>query len=140
MRRSAGAVIAALTVSLSTASATASARPHIATLRATLTGVGPPGTGYEVIVTGGLRVCAQNGRLTVRVREQSTGFDDPPTVTAQNFRKFFLRQRQRCQRHVVRWKLGDRFFGIGVYRLRFQVQDADGELSRSVFRKFETHH
>lgn len=133
-------VLIAIAVHSIAAAADAGARPRIERLRATLTGVGPPGTGYEVIVTGSMRVCAQTGRLVVRVREQNTGFDNPPTVTAENFRKFFLRQRARCQRHVVRWELGDRFFGIGVYRLRFQAVDRDGEFSRSVFRRFETTH
>jgi hypothetical protein len=91
-----------------------------------------------VAVAGHVRVCAQKGRLVVRVREQLTGFDDPPTLVAQNFRKLSTRQSARCQTHVVRWKLGDRFFGVGVYRLRFQAVDRDGVASTSVFRRFQT--
>jgi hypothetical protein len=33
--------------------------------------------------------------------------------------------------------LGDRFFGVGVYRLRFQAVDRDGVASTSVFRRFQ---
>jgi hypothetical protein len=118
--------------------ASALARPSIASLRVTQTAVGEAGPGYSVVVAGHVRVCAQKGRLVVRVREQLTGFDDPPTLVAQNFRKLSTRQSARCQTHVVRWKLGDRFFGVGVYRLRFQAVDRDGVASTSVFRRFQT--
>jgi hypothetical protein len=114
------------------------ARPAITSARAAITGVGSPGPSYTVRVGAELRVCAQRGRLVIRVREQNTGFDDPPTVVAEKFRKVFLRQRTRCETHVIEWKLGDSFFGIGVYRLRFQAVDRDSVFSRSVFRKFET--
>jgi hypothetical protein len=117
----------------------AQARPRIAALHAGLTGVGETGASYEVIVSTRLRACAQRGRLVVRVREQNTGFDDPPTLVAERYRKFFLRQTARCQTHAIRWKLGDAFFGIGVYRLRYQLVDRDGAFSRSAFRHFETY-
>jgi hypothetical protein len=90
------------------------------------------------MVAARVRVCAQSGPLVLRVREQSTRFDDPPTVVAENFRKLSAHRGARCQAHVMRWKLGDRFFGVGVYRLRFRALDRDGVASTSVFRKFET--
>jgi len=103
-----------------------------------LVGVGAYGADYSVRVSARLRICAQKGRLVIRVREQNTGFDDPPTVVAENFRKFFKRQRRACQTYSMDWKLGDSFFGIGVYRLRFQAVDRNGEISKSEFRQFET--
>jgi hypothetical protein len=118
--------------------ASALARPSIAGLRVTQTAVGAAGPNYSVMVAGHVRVCAQKGRLIVRVREQLTGFDDPPTLVSENFRRVSARQTGRCQTHVVRWKLGDRFFGVGVYRLRFQAVDRDGVASRAVFRRFQT--
>ena len=118
--------------------ASALARPSIASLRVTQTAVGAAGPNYSVMVAGHVRVCAQKGRLVVRVREQLTGFDDPPTLVSENFRHVSARQTARCQTHVVRWKLGDRFFGVGVYRLRFQAVDRNGVASRAVFRRFQT--
>ncbi|WP_205695741.1 hypothetical protein [Conexibacter sp. SYSU D00693] len=140
MRGSRAAVVAAVAgvlVALAPA-ASAQARPRIAGLQVTQTGLGPPGPDYEVEVAARVRVCAQRGRVTVRVREQDTTFETPPTVNATQFRRFTRTQRSRCQTHEVSWILGDRFFGVGVYRLRFQVADRQGALSPSVFRKFET--
>lgn len=113
----------------------ADARPAITTLHWTQTGT-TPGAGYEVIESATMRVCARRGRLVLRVREQETGYDG--TVSAQHFRKSFRRQTARCQTHTLRWTLGDAFFGVGVYRLRFTVTDSAGVTSRPVFRKSAT--
>ena len=86
-------LIAAAALCLGLTASEASARPRIASANVSLVGVGEYGPDYSVRVNARLRICAQKGRLVIRVREQNTGFDDPPTVVAENFRKFFKRQR-----------------------------------------------
>jgi hypothetical protein len=107
-------------------------QPRIASLRWREQGVGPPGPGYRVRESITLRACAVRGRLAIRVREQKQGFDG--TVVAEHFRKFRVRQKRRCQRHEVAWRLGDRFFGIGKYVVRTSIVDAFGRESAPVFR------
>jgi hypothetical protein len=107
-------------------------RPRITFLRLVEKGYNP-GPDYYVTETVTLRACAARGHLSLRVRERKEGGDG--SIIAEHFRAFGLRQGQRCQTHTARWKLGDSFFGIGYYRLRFTVIDRFGRRSPAVFRQ-----
>jgi hypothetical protein len=95
-----------------------------------LEGIGPPGPTYYVLVSAHFRACTAKGRLAVRIRERKEigGY-----VKAEHFRRFSVAQRRRCTRHAVTWRLGDRFFGIGYYKLRLKVKDRFGRESEPRF-------
>jgi hypothetical protein len=110
--------------------------PGIADLHWHQEGVGPPGAGYWVRETITLRACATQGTLRILVTEQKRAGNG--CVEAEGFHTFRVGQNEPCQLHSVSWRLSERLFGIGEYRLRTAVADWHGRESRPEYRSATT--
>jgi hypothetical protein len=119
--------------------ALAAGGPSVKSLHLHLEGHGPPGPNYFVTVEPKIRVCAKQGPVRLVVREQNTGFDDPPTIVATNSRTFVRNQHKPCQVYTPSWRLQLKFFGIGIYKVRVRAIDKDGEGSRTVTDTIRTY-
>jgi len=115
------------------------AGPHIEGFKMHLKGHGPPGPRYWVEVETKVRVCGKQGPMRLSILEQKSGFDRPPTVTAENRRSFVRKQRKPCRRYTPSWELGyPDFYGIGIYKVRIRAIDKNGEESRAAVEKIRT--
>jgi len=122
-------LVAAMLLGLAVvAGASAAGGPTIKKLNVQFEG-SDPGPGYTVTVHARVRVCAKQGPLTLEVRERQTGFDKPPTVTAEHFRTLHRSQDKPCRLYTPSWKLRDEFFGAGIYKVRVHAVDREGERS-----------
>lgn len=122
---------------LAAAAVAAAGGPSIEDLDIELVG-SDPGPNYTVQVNAEVRVCAKQGPLTLEVRERQTGFDRPPTVTAEHFRTFGRTQNKPCRLYTPSWKLRDEFFGAGIYKVRVHAVDRTGERSRGATESIES--
>ena len=86
-----------------------------------------------------VRVCGKRGPMRLAIVEQKTGFDHPPTVTAENRRSFGRKQIKPCRTYKPSWRLGfPEFYGIGVYKVRVRAIDKNGDQSRGAVEKERT--
>ncbi len=110
-------------------------RPAVRRFGISTTLRGEPGPDVEVVVAARFTACASPGRLSLAVREQLLLGDD---VFGEHFRRLTVRQRSRCQRHTVRWRLRDEFVGVGKYSVRLALTDRFFVESRAAFASILT--
>jgi hypothetical protein len=111
------------------------ANPRIKKMRMTFS-VHRAGDGdYFLRVRAALRVCAVRGRSSAVLSETKRLGS---LTVGSGIHSFKFRQRKACQWHSFRWRLGDRLAGVGTYRLRATVSDADGQVSKTVSRRSVT--
>lgn len=116
-------------------------RPRIVSSHFSLVGHTPSGAGYYVTVNARYRVCDDSrGRLLTRVRETKTNGGSFLFASAQwSYRPFAPAAfSQNCKTYRKQWRLRDRFFGVGSYRVRLHVRDGGGKWSNTVSRAWFT--
>jgi hypothetical protein len=111
--------------------AAAHADPKITNMQMRLTGHNP-GPGYYVRVRIRLRVCAVRGPARVVLGETLRIGGD---VFSTHRRGRHFDQTAACQRRTFKWRLAEKFFGVGTYRVAATVTDKDAQVSNTVSRR-----
>lgn len=126
----------ALTLAHVSVGATEISRPRIASKSFELQG-SRPGPNYTVTVVAKLTVCDESaGPLTALVKERKFVGDDE--LGARSFTRTIWAAKGGCNRHVLRWRLGDEFFGVGWYTVNIRIRDNAGAVSKPAGRAWFT--
>jgi hypothetical protein len=115
-------------------------RPQLAKKRIGLVGHPPYGAGYYVTVEPTIRVCDDSkGFILIGVNErkwigQNTFGRQQRTLKRKAPRAF----GSACHAYRLKWRLPDKFFGIGNYGVTLRVRDLEYNWSRAVGRTWFT--
>jgi len=85
--------------------------------------------GYSVIVTLRFKSCLLPGHFVANIRERKESGDGQVLAAAYMHRDEH-QHTSACEWHSESWKLADRFFGVGYYRVRLILTDRRDNNSR----------
>jgi hypothetical protein len=106
-------------------------RPRLLAVRWQEAGHNRPGRRYYVTETLRFRVCDDaSGPLVARVGQ--TKRVGPYTSGRDVFERRLPLAAAGCRSYRIKWRLKDRFFGVGRYTITLRVRDVEGAWSRTV--------
>jgi hypothetical protein len=117
-------VLAALALALAIPAATASAaapRTRITSMKMSQKGHNP-GAGYYVVVTLRVGVCGGAGSVTFHVTETLSAAGQNKPVYGRSKRTVHREQPAACHTHRIRFRLAQKFFGVGRYRVAVRAK------------------